>query len=185
MNRDAMDYSFTERNREHLKVVLDIVLFCAKQDIPLRGHRETEDAVNKGNFLELFKFMCKYDPQIQNRIEQLLRNGTLMSPDIQYELLESAASVLLRKIKAEVCEVPGTFYALMADEYKDEPKRELVAVCVRYIHAGKIKERAIGFVDTSDMSASGISEKILQVIKPLQLDPSLCVGFSFDGASVM
>lgn len=40
-------------------------------------------------------------------------------------------------------------------------------------------------MDTSDLSTSGISEKILQVIEPLQLDPSLCVGFSFDGASVM
>uniref|UniRef100_A0A8C9YWK2 TTF-type domain-containing protein n=1 Tax=Sander lucioperca TaxID=283035 RepID=A0A8C9YWK2_SANLU len=145
MNRDAMDFSFIERNRDHLKVVLDIVLFCAKQGIPLRGHRENEDALNKGNFIELFKFMCKYDPQIQNRLEQLPRNGTLLSPDTQNELLESAASLLLRKIK----------------------------------------ERAVGFMDTCDMSASGISEKILQVIEPLQLDPSLCVGFSFDGGSVM
>ncbi|CAM4658849.1 unnamed protein product [Leuciscus chuanchicus] len=156
-----------------------------KVDIPLRGHRENEDALNKGNFIELFKFMCKYDPQIRNRLEQLPRNGTLMSPDIQNELLESAASLLLRKIKAEVCETPGTYYALLADEYKDESKRELVAVCVRYVHAGKINERAIGFMDTSDLSASGISEKILQVIEPLHLDPSLCVGFGFDGASVM
>lgn len=184
MNRDAMDYLFIERNRDHLKVVLDIVLLCAKQDIPLRGHREDADALNRGNFLELFKFMCKYDPQIQSRLEQLPRNGTLMSPDVQNELLESAASLLLRKIKAEIRE-PGTYYALMADEYKDESKRELVAVCVRYINGGKIKERAIGFVDTNDMSAVAIAEKILEVIEPLQLDPSLCVGFSFDGASVM
>uniref|UniRef100_A0A667Y2X2 TTF-type domain-containing protein n=1 Tax=Myripristis murdjan TaxID=586833 RepID=A0A667Y2X2_9TELE len=185
MNRDAMSFSFIERNRDHLKVVLDIVLFCAKQDIPLRGHRETTDALNKGNFIELFNFMCKYDPQIKSRLEQLPRNGTLMSPDIQNDLLESAASLLLRKIKAEIGETPGTYYALMADEYKDDSKRELVAVCVRYVHAGTIKERAIGFVETSDMSASGISEKILQVIEPLQLDPSLCVGFSFDGVSVV
>ncbi|XP_034033315.1 zinc finger MYM-type protein 1-like [Thalassophryne amazonica] len=35
------------------------------------------------------------------------------------------------------------------------------------------------------MSAQGISAKILEIIEPLGLDPSLCVGFSFDGASVM
>uniref|UniRef100_A0A8C1TUJ4 HAT C-terminal dimerisation domain-containing protein n=1 Tax=Cyprinus carpio TaxID=7962 RepID=A0A8C1TUJ4_CYPCA len=154
MNRDAIYYSFIERNRDHLKVVLDIVLFCAKQDTPLHGHRENEDALNKGNYIELFKFMCKYDPRIRNRLEQLPRNGTLMSRNIQNELLESAASLLLRKIKAEVCETPGTYYALMADEYKDESKRDLVAVCVRYVHTGKIKERPIGFMDTSDLSTS-------------------------------
>lgn len=53
--------SFVERNRQHVKVVLDIVMLCAKLDIPLRGHRESEDALNKGNFLELFKFISKYD----------------------------------------------------------------------------------------------------------------------------
>ncbi|KAM3872353.1 putative helicase mov-10-B.1 [Diretmus argenteus] len=144
------------------------------KDIPLRGHRETSlkegapkadadhdpPSLNRGNFQELFKFMCKYDPTIKTRLEELPRNATLMSSDIQNELLESAATLLLRKIKAEVSETPGTYYALMADEYKDESKRELVAVCVRYLHAGKIKERAIGFMDTSDMSANGISEKI-------------------------
>ncbi len=49
----------------------------------------------------------------------------------------------------------------MADKYKDESKPELVAVCVSYVHTGKIKERAIRFMDISDISASGISEKIL------------------------
>ncbi len=44
--------SFVERNREHIKVVIDLILFYAKQDIPLRGHHENEEALNKGHFLE-------------------------------------------------------------------------------------------------------------------------------------
>lgn len=112
MNHDAMDYSFIERNQDHLKVILNIVLFCAKQDISLRGHRG--NVPNQGTFLEQFKFMCKYDPRIPNRLEQLPRNVTLMSPDVQNELLESAASLLLCKIKALE---PGTYHAFMADEY--------------------------------------------------------------------
>lgn len=35
------------------------------------------------------------------------------------------------------------------------------------------------------MTAEAISAKILEVLEPLQLDPELCVGFGFDGASVM
>lgn len=83
--------------------------------------------------------------------------------------------------KAELHETPYTYYMVMADECKDVSKQELV---VRYVHSGKVKERAVGFVETGDMSANGISEKILQVIEQLQLDPSLCIGFCFDGASV-
>ncbi len=46
--RDKVYASFVEQNREHIKVVLDVVLFCAKQDILLRGHRESEEALNRG-----------------------------------------------------------------------------------------------------------------------------------------
>ena len=64
----------------------------------------------------------------------------LISPAVQHELLESAACLLLFKIKAEFFE-PGRYYVLMADGYKDELKRELVAFSVRHVHTGKIKER--------------------------------------------
>ncbi|KAK9961766.1 hypothetical protein ABG768_007166, partial [Culter alburnus] len=113
------------------------------------------------------------------------KNTTLMSSDMQNELLEAAASFLLQKIKAELNETPYTYFALIADKYKDKSKQELIAVCIRYVHRGMLKERAVGFVATVDMTAAGISKKILEVIEPLQLDPSLCVGFSFDGVSVM
>lgn len=36
-------------------------------------------------------------------------------------------------------------------------------------------------MDTSYMNAIGISEKILRVNEPLQLDPSWCVGFRNKG----
>lgn len=41
------------------------------------------------------------------------------------------------------------------------------------------------FIATEDSTASGLSNKILEILEPLQLDPQLCVGFGFDGASVM
>lgn len=182
MNRD-MD-SLVNKNREHIKVVLDVLLFCAKQNIPLRGHRETDEAVNRGNVIELFKFVSQFDPQIEQRLAQIPKNATMLSPEVQNDLLEAAATLLLRNIKSEINN-NSAFYAIIADEYKDQAKRELLAVCIRYIHNGIITERAVGFVAIEDMSATAISRKILEVIEPLQLDPSLCVGFSFDGAAVM
>ncbi len=63
---------------------------CAKLEMPLGGRRETDDALNKGNFLELFKFMSIYDPEIENRLKELSRNATLMSHHIQDKPLEAA-----------------------------------------------------------------------------------------------
>ena len=43
----------------------------------------------------------------------------------------------------------------------------------------------MGFVEATDLSAQELSQKILEVLRPIELDPTLCVGFCFDGASVM
>uniref|UniRef100_A0A3B4VA62 TTF-type domain-containing protein n=1 Tax=Seriola dumerili TaxID=41447 RepID=A0A3B4VA62_SERDU len=183
LNNDASQ-SFIERNRQHLMVVIDLVLFCAKQEIPLRGHRENPDTLNKGNFLELLNLVSKYDPEIKRRLDELPNNGKLLHHNIQNEILEIAASLLIKKIKSDLHDEPDTYYAILADECKDLSKRELVAVCIRYLHDGALRERALGFVETANMTAEAISAKILEV-EPLQLDPALCVGFGFDGASVM
>lgn len=107
-----------------MKVVLDIMM-CAKQDLSLWGHRETEEALNRGNFLKLFKLISKYDPEVENRL-QLPCNSALMSPTIQNELLECATSLLLQKINKELHE--STHFAILADEYKDQSKCVPIAV---------------------------------------------------------
>ena len=73
----------------------------------------------------------------------------------------------------------------MADETKDASKRELIAVAVRFVKEGKVEERVVGFVETSELDAVGLSAKIIDVLQPLNLDPLKCAGFGFDGASVM
>lgn len=185
LNQDAMNRWIVQRNRDHLKSVIRLVLFCAKQNIPLHGHRENTEALNKDNFMELFKLLTEFLPDMAKRLDELPGNATLMSPDIQNEILEIATSLIIWKMKTELQEETGTYYTILADECKDLSKRELVPVCLRYIHKGLLMERAVGFVENGDMSASAISAKILDVLEPLQVDPALCVGFGFDGASVM
>lgn len=67
LHKDAVNNSFVERNRKHINAVIDLILFCAKQDIPLRGHHEDEEALNKGNLLELFQLISSYHPEIKKK----------------------------------------------------------------------------------------------------------------------
>ncbi|KAL4103605.1 hypothetical protein QTP88_018966 [Uroleucon formosanum] len=46
-------------NREYLKCVLETLLFCARQGIAIRGHRENEESQNKGNFQELLNLSSR------------------------------------------------------------------------------------------------------------------------------
>lgn len=37
-----------DKNRQYIKCLIDIVIFLGRQGLPFRGHRENEDALNKG-----------------------------------------------------------------------------------------------------------------------------------------
>ena len=80
--------------------------------------------MNRGNFLELFEPICAYDPEIKMLLDELPSYTKMMSPDIQNNLLEAAASLLLQKIKAEMHAQTDTYYAVLADEYKDLSKKD-------------------------------------------------------------
>ena len=141
--------------------VLDVVIFCAKQEIPLPGDDESDQSLNKGNFLEMIEFLGKYDS-----------NVTIS--DFQNDLLTSLALVLLEHVKHEV--ENASCYAILADEVKDASKKELLGASLRYIHEGDVSERAIGFIELKDMDAGTISEKLIKLLQPFELDPLKCVG---------
>ncbi len=51
------------KNRHYLKSILHALMFCASQDIALRGHREGVSSLNKGNFLELLDLLAIHMPR--------------------------------------------------------------------------------------------------------------------------
>ncbi|KAI6649924.1 hypothetical protein LOD99_6288 [Oopsacas minuta] len=174
-------------NARHFHFVIDLVLFLAEQNLLIRGHCENysqsakDSSDNMGNFLEMHKFILKYSPDIA----KAYRNAKykMLSPKIQNDILQAAAIALVHEIKIELMD---SYYWILAEETRDSCSNELVAVCLRYLHKGNIHERAVGFVDcSSDLSAEGNSNSILLILEQLELDPDKCVGFGFDGASVM
>ncbi|XDV11447.1 hypothetical protein PO909_000385 [Leuciscus waleckii] len=173
-NTDGREGEIIDRNREHIKVILDVLITCAKQEVPLRGNRENDEVKNAGNFLEFYRLVCRHDKATQERLDAIPSNAKMLSHEILNDLLDAACTLLLRRIKRELHE--GSFYAILADECKDVSKKQLVAVCFRYVHMGTLRERAVGLVATDNMTAYAIAQKILEVVAPFELDPSLCGG---------
>ena len=60
---------------------------------------------------------------------------------------------------------------------KDTSKKALLGASLRYIHKGNIRERVIGFIELKDMDTGTISEKLMKLLQPFELDPQKCVGF--------
>lgn len=85
--------AFIARNRKHLLTMLDVVLFCVRQEIPLRGSDESKNSSNKGNFLETFDLLQKYSQDVKERFESLPQHAKMTHRDIQNDLLFGVMSL--------------------------------------------------------------------------------------------
>jgi len=113
------------KNREYLQFIIENLLFLGKQGLALRGHEESSNSKNKGNFLELINFTAKGKPQFEIYIKEKI----YLSPEIQNELLNLLANNLVRKILPREDEV----YSVIMDETLDMSKIEQIAFCLRYV----------------------------------------------------
>ncbi len=89
-------------NRHYVKTVLQIIKYCAFQDLALRGHREVESIkfINKGNFLELLNLMSDHDTVVKSRLQDGPRNASYTSHMIQDELVH----LLAKNVRIKICE---------------------------------------------------------------------------------
>ena len=115
-----------EENKIYVAKLVDIIKFLSKQGLAFRGHIETSDSTNEGNFRELCKLFGQFDIKFN---EQLLKTYNLISANIQNELINIISTLMTEKIQNEVVNVG--FYSLIADEAKSH-KSELLAISIRY-----------------------------------------------------
>ena len=53
-----------EANRHYLKTIAEILLSCSQQEIALRGHAESRNSLNRGNFLQILDLVANHDSVI-------------------------------------------------------------------------------------------------------------------------
>ena len=173
-----------ESNRHYLKIT-EILLVCSHQEIALRGHKESQTSLNRGNFLEILELVANHDPIIRRRLTDGPRNATYISADIQNELLNVMSSIVQNQICADVKK--SGLYSILADETKDCSKREQMAIVLRFVDVktGTIFERFLTYVEVVSLDVQGLSTYILDTLQHFGLDPTSIISQGYDGASVM
>ena len=80
--------------------IVKTALFCASNNIPLRGY-----SADKGNFMKLLQFcMDAGDEALKKHFAQMAGNAKYTSPTIQNEILGIASTMVVEKFVAEVNE---------------------------------------------------------------------------------
>lgn len=171
-----------KKNRHVLSKIIDILKLCGNCNLPLRGHDEKSDSVNKGVFLELVDFTAQLDPLVSHMQENTVFKGT--SKTIQNELLECMLEVCQENILAEIKK--SSFLALLVDDTTDVSTQTQTVIVFRYELNGKIFERFWGFSNPESQDAEGLFQCILKQLEPILKDcPDKLIGQTYDGAAVM
>ena len=58
---DKAAVTLREKNRYHIKTLIELIIFCGRQEIALRGHDESDEPEHRGNFLEIIEIINRHD----------------------------------------------------------------------------------------------------------------------------
>jgi hypothetical protein len=82
-----------------LNASIDVVRVLLKQGLPFRGHDESEESLNKGNFKEFHGYTAEQNPAVAKVVgPNAPGNNQLTSPKIQKAIAECFAKEILHSI---------------------------------------------------------------------------------------
>ncbi|XP_073016513.1 uncharacterized protein [Primulina eburnea] len=157
------------RNRLRLKVGIHVVRLLALQGVPFKGHDESSNSSNRGNFLEFLDVVALYNDELSDAIHKAPKNDKYTCDDIQKQILHMFLVRVKNLIREEIAD---SKYCIVIDEARDESKREQMSIVLRY-DSFEIKEcynsylshynldvqniRGQGYDDASNMRAKNVT----------------------------
>lgn len=188
-----------EKWRQVLKRVLCCIKYLAKQNLALRGHRESttetekrESHRNAGNLIELLKLVAEFDPVMKGHLLYVQQNPgstTYLSPEIQNEFIQLLASTVREKLVYDIQR--AKYYGIMFDSTPDAAHQEQMSETIRYVDINfeektvVVKESFLGFIQAHKKDAASIADIILQQLEKDKLPFEDCRSQCYDNASVM
>ena len=181
----------TDKWKNILHGVLDVIIFLSKQGLPFRGHREGFDSRNQGNFLETIKLIAKYNPMISQHLSNIQLSQkwmtTYLSPMIQNEIITLLADNVKKLIIKEVKE--ARYFSILFDSTPDISHVDQMAFVIRYVKIKnqevEVKEMFLKFFPLYGKKAEEITTSILEELQENDLNVMMCRGQGYDNASTM
>nr|XP_023908720.1 zinc finger MYM-type protein 1-like [Quercus suber] len=176
-NQDKIEY------RTQLNAIVDCIRFLLHRGLAFRGHDESDDSSDKGNFLELLQFLADHNDVINEVLQNTPKNSKLTHPDIQKDIVNAVA---YKTTDAIIEDLGSGFFSILVDESRDISIKEQMAVVLRYVDKkGIVTERFLGLVHVADTSALSLKAAIEFLFNKYALSLSRLRGQGYDGASNM
>uniref|UniRef100_A0A672RED2 DUF4371 domain-containing protein n=1 Tax=Sinocyclocheilus grahami TaxID=75366 RepID=A0A672RED2_SINGR len=170
------------QRREYMRRIVAETCMLGKQGLPFRGHNETAESHNKGNFMECMGLLQKFDPFLGTQIVPVSWNDSPTSPVSQNEMIDCCSKEVTSTIIKEMHK--SKMFVIMADEARDGHTEQL-AICVRYVTEGTVKERFLSLTELRSFDAKSITEALERKLQEEGIAQLKCVAQTYDGAAVM
>ena len=188
-------------NRKRLVPIVKTVLFCARSNIPLRGHRDdgllTTSTVhtNDGIFRNLLRFrMDAGDEALSKHLDNAPKNArpTYTSKVVQNELIAIGGNIIRDTILSRIKNRPFPVYTIMVDETTDVSTIEQMSIVFRYVDYETnnpsvpiIREDFVDFIPVYDLSGRALANKLTHYVSNALGQGPCMVGQAYDGAAAM
>jgi len=184
---DALEKLTTEEKamyKARLRYSLRCLKFILRQGLACRGHDESDESLNKGNFLELLNWLAESFEDVNKVVlKNAPKNCKLTSPMIQKELINCCAKETTKLI---IEDLGDDYFAILADESSDVYQKEQLALCIRYVDKkGRVVERFLGIVHVENTTSLTLKNAIEKLLMDHSLSLSRIRGQGYDGASNM
>ena len=170
--------------RIRLTASVECIRFLLRQGLAFRGHDESENSSNQGNFVELLQFLCDHNEQVRAvALKNAPANLKLTSPPIQKDIVNAAA---VETTDAIIRDMDNAVFSILVDEARDVSIKEQMAVVFRYVDKrGCVIERFIGIVHVANTTAITLKKAVDELLGKHKLSISSLRDQGFDGASNM
>ena len=181
--------------RSILKIVVDCILFCARNNVALRGSSESIGERRSGIFLSCLELVSHYNQQLLDHIKKTkdIQDAgkklyvTYFSPDIQNEVIQ----ILRNRVKSEITSrvKKAKYYSILFDATPDVSRQEQVTQIIRYIQIDddqcSIEESFLDFIDTEEKTGAGLAQEIMNKLAADGLVLADCRGQGYDNGANM
>ena len=131
-----------KKNVHVLKSIVETVVFCRKQNLPLRGHRDyrTSTSSNRGNLWAILEMMAKHDDTHREHLKTGKKNAQYTSRLIHNKIIDAVAEYI-RKENTRSLEDENAFFSIMANEVTyPHGNQGILSLCLRMLACCKVKE---------------------------------------------
>lgn len=179
-----------EDNRKRVLHIVRCIEFCGRQELPLRGHRDSgpfsldEPDHNEGNFRAALRLRLDcMDKETADLFLNAPRNATYLSWKVQNDIIAIMGTQIQDEILSDVAE--NKYFSILADETSDDSQTEQLSISIRFVKENTIHEEFLCFVAVSSTTGEHLASTILSELSKVGLNLDHLRGQGYDGASNM